>query len=285
MLKPEYGVDLIIGGHSHTILDKPKKVNDILITQAGVGTNQVGRFDIVVDDDTNSIVDYKWKLIPITSKIAQPDKKLVEYISSFKKEVDRKYNTIVTKLSQKLTHPKREIETSLGNLFADAFAENAQTDIMLLGSGSIRIKELGPLVTLGNLREAFPYDDSIVRFKVIGAKIIKIFEHILRLPNRDGEGECYQLNSKVNVIYSDKEKKLISLKINNENIKPEKTYYLAIQGYHYNNSKPYLNIEKNELCEIQPPKVIATSAYEVLEEFLKNHQNLSSKIENRLIFK
>jgi len=95
MLKPEWGVDLIIGGHSHTILDKPTKVNNILISQAGVGTNQVGRFDIVVDDDTNSIVDYKWQLSPINNQLAKPDKALMDYIKSYKKKVDRKYNTLV----------------------------------------------------------------------------------------------------------------------------------------------------------------------------------------------
>ena len=58
LLNPEWGVDMIIGGHSHTILEQPASVNDILIAQAGTGTDQIGRFDIVVDDDTNSIVDW-----------------------------------------------------------------------------------------------------------------------------------------------------------------------------------------------------------------------------------
>src|SRR4030067_3118729 len=57
LLKPEWGVDMIIGGHSHTVLKEPARVNNILITQAGVGSDQVGRVDIVVDDDTNSIVE------------------------------------------------------------------------------------------------------------------------------------------------------------------------------------------------------------------------------------
>ena len=90
LLDPALGVDMIIGGHSHTILDKPAKVNNILIAQAGVGTNQIGRFDIVVDDDTNSIVDYKWQLIPINDKIAPKDKQLEKFINSFKTKVDRK---------------------------------------------------------------------------------------------------------------------------------------------------------------------------------------------------
>ncbi len=175
LLRPEWGVDLIIGGHSHTVLEKPAKVNNILIAQAGVGTDQIGRFDIVVDDDTNSIVDYKWQLISINNKIAKPDKKLEEYIRSFQKEVDRKYNTILTKFSQTLTHPKREEETSLGNLIADAFAEVSETDVMFVGSGSIRSKELGPVVTLKDLISCFPFDDVLQRFMITGAQLWKVF--------------------------------------------------------------------------------------------------------------
>lgn len=188
MIKPEWGVDLIIGGHSHTVLEQPKKVNDILIAQAGVGTNQIGRFDLVVDDDTNSIVEHKWELIPIDSNLAQPDKELMKYIDSYKKVVDRKFNTLICKLSERLTHPQREIETSMGNLVADAFAASAECDVMFVGSGSIRVKELGPMVTLGNLTSCFPYDDSLSRFEVSGKQLKKIFSHIMRIENRDGEG-------------------------------------------------------------------------------------------------
>src|SRR4030042_762523 len=41
MLKPEWGVDLIIGGHSHTILEQPVKVNNILFAQAGTGPDEM----------------------------------------------------------------------------------------------------------------------------------------------------------------------------------------------------------------------------------------------------
>ena len=95
LLNPAWGVDLIIGGHSHTILDKPACENNILIAQAGVGTNNIGRFDITVDDDTNSIIDYRWQLVPVSDKNAPADQKLREYIDSFKEVVDRKYNTLI----------------------------------------------------------------------------------------------------------------------------------------------------------------------------------------------
>ncbi len=285
ILKPEWGVDMIIGGHSHTIMSKPEKVNNILIAQAGVGTNQIGRFDIIVDDETNSIVDYEWELIPINDKIAEPDKALTEYINSFKKEVDRKYNSLVCRFSEKLTHPQREIETSLGNLVADVFAETAESDIMFVGAGSIRVKELGPSVTLGDLKACFPFDDSLSRFTITGSHLKKIFEHTMRLENRDGEGECYQVSSGVKAIYNDSKKTLESLTLENQEIVDQQLYKICLQGYHANNSTAYLNITPEELRNSGEFKVVSTSAQGVLEEYLRNHQNIGCKVEGRLIYK
>ena len=282
LLHPAWGVDMIIGGHTHTELVKPVKINNILIAQAKSGTDQIGRFDIVVDDDTNSIVDYKWKLIQIDEKIAPPDKKLEEYINSFKTEVDRKYNSILCKFAKELTHPKREEETSLGDLFADAFAQNAECDVMLVGSGSIRSKELGPVVTLKEFLACFPYDDTLTRFEIPGKFLRKIFAHIMRTENRTGEGECYEVNSKVKAVYSDKDKKLISLKIDNQEVEYEKLYTVCMQNFHFNNCKDYLNISEAELLASGKQKVITTSAQQVLEEWLRSNQNISRKVEGRL---
>ena len=284
MLKPEWGVDMIIGGHSHTILDKPAKVNNILIAQAGVGTDQIGRFDITVDDETNSIVDYKWELIPIQEGLAEPDKQMEEFINSFKDVVDRKYNTILCKFTDELTHPIREEETSLGNLIADAFADSTESDVVMVGSGSIRVKSLGPVVTLKDFLACFPYDDNLTRFKIKGHQLKKVFEHFMRPENRTGEGECYQVNKNIKAVYSDKDKKLASLKFKGENVLDDSEFTFTIQGYHYNNCKDYLNITEEELLQNGKPKVITTSAQQVLEEYLRNNQNIGSVVEGRLTY-
>ena len=51
LLDPRWGVDLIVGGHSHTMLKEPCVVAGIPIVQAASGTEQVGRFDIMVDTE------------------------------------------------------------------------------------------------------------------------------------------------------------------------------------------------------------------------------------------
>jgi 5'-nucleotidase/UDP-sugar diphosphatase len=285
MLEPEWGVDMIIGGHSHTILEQPAVVNDILIAQAGTGTDQIGRFDIVVDDDTNSIVEWKWQLIPVDSSLAEPDEELTAFIDSFKEEVDRKYNTVVSRLARKLTHPRREEETALGNLFADIFAQRAQADVMFLGSGSIRGTELGPLVTLGNLRSIFAFDDTLYKLAITGAQLKQVFSHILRPENRDGEGECYQVNKGVRAVYVDDSSQLESLAVGGEPVNDTQQYTICLQGYHYTNSAPNIGLTNEELTAVQPALVVTTSARDVLEEYLRNNQNLKSEVEGRLVFR
>jgi 5'-nucleotidase len=284
MLDPAWGVDMIIGGHSHSVMDKPEKVNNILIAQAGIGTNQIGRFDITVDDDTNSIVESKWQLIEINDRLAEADHVLLDYIDNYKKRVDDKYGTLISRFTTQLTHPKREIETSLGNLFADIFAPNCECDVMFVGSGSIRVKELGPQVTLGDVMACFPYDDSLHRFSVTGAQLEKIFAYIMRYQNRDGEGECYQVNRGIQAVYNEKTQKLSSLDVAGKVVETSKLYRIGMQGYHYNNAASYLGLDRHFLQNLSDHKVVSTSAQQVLLEYLTNHQNIESKVEDRLVF-
>lgn len=284
MLRPEWGVDLIIGGHSHTLLTRPEEVNGVLITQAGTGTNQIGRFDLVVDDDTNSVADWEWRLIPIDEHIAEPDLRMAEFIESFKSVVDRKYGVVITKFAQALTHPLREEESTLGNLLADAVAEGTQSDVVLLGAGSVRVKEMGPAVTLMDFISCFPYDDSLTRYFVTGAKLKHAFNHWMRPENRDGEGECYQVNGGVRAVYSNGARGIVSLEVNGAPVEDTATYSLILQGYHAKNVKPYLDLTPEELTATAPSRVVATSAQTVLKEWLLTHQNVARKIEGRLVY-
>ncbi|MBW4497929.1 MAG: bifunctional metallophosphatase/5'-nucleotidase [Oscillatoria princeps RMCB-10] len=283
MLDPAWGVDMIIGGHSHTFLEQPAQVNNILIAQAAVGTDQIGRFDITVDDDTNSIVEWKWQLIPIDNKVAQPDETLENFIATYKEAVDRKYNRIVGRLVRKLIHPKREQETELGNLIADIFAQIDMLDVALVGSGSIRGTELGPLVTLGDLKKVYPYDDGLYKIKITGAQLRKIFAHIMRPENRiPGESQCFQVNKGVQAVYNDTEKRLESLSVNGQPVQDDNQYTVCVENFHYKNSLKNLGLTPEEVANA---KVVTTSVQDVLEEYLGSHQHLDRHVEGRLIYK
>ena len=71
-LDPAWGVDLIIGGHSHTLPEHAVEENGVVIAQAGTGTDQIGRFDIIVDTDNNCIDSYTWRTVPICRRDLPP---------------------------------------------------------------------------------------------------------------------------------------------------------------------------------------------------------------------
>lgn len=286
LLDPAWGVDIIIGGHSHTILEQPAQVNNILIAQAGVGTDQIGRFDIIVDDDTNSIVEWKWQLIPVDNDLAEPDAELEKFISIFKEEVDRKYNRLICRLTRQLTHPKREVETELGNLITDILAESVMCDVVLVGSGSIRGEKLGPLVTLSDLKTIYPYDGPLYKLRVTGEHLTKIFSYIMRPENRiPGESQCFQINKDIQAVYNDVERKLESLTIKGQSVQADHQYTICLPDYHYKNSPKNLGITNKELTKLGEPKVATTSDQSILEEYFSSNQLLNSYIEGRLVYK
>ena len=160
-LDPSLGVD-IIGGHSHTYLKEPEVVNGILIAQAGTGTDQIGRFDLEINMDTNSVHSFRWKSIPITNDHCPRDLALEDILNRYKSAAEEKYSRMVTRLKRQLTHPSWYRETELGGLLADILQECLRLDMMLVGSGSIRVSEIGPIVLLSHLTECLPYDDSAI---------------------------------------------------------------------------------------------------------------------------
>ena len=104
----------------------------------------------------------------------------------------------------------------------------------------------------------------------------------MRTENRNSEGECYQVNSKVRAVYDDTLHAVKSLKINGDEVSNANFYSICTQGFHFNNASAYLNISQEELLESGKSKLITTSAQEVLEEYLRNHQNIKRKVEGRL---
>ncbi len=288
LLDPAWGVDVIIGGHSHTYIKEPAIVNDILIVQAGVGTDQIGRFDLVIDTQNNCTHKWKWKCIPINEKNCPRDEKLEELINGYKGETDLKYGRVITRLNRELTHPDRYQETELGDLFADIMKNSLALDIMLLGSGSIRLEKMGPIVTVQDLAEAFPYDDSIHLVKVTGEQLKRMLLHMLRDESFEGaHTEFFQLSDGLHVTYDRKTHTIEKFTFEGRNIKDDDIFKLGLQKYHFTNIEDGFGITLEEIEKNGPSKIIATSCRDLLEEYLSNNQHLDSWVEdnNRLVVK
>lgn len=288
LLDPAWGVDVIIGGHSHTLIKEPAIVNNILIVQAGVGTDQIGRFDLEIDTKNNCTHKWVWQCIPINDKTCPRDEKLEELINSYKGETDTKYGRVITRFKRELTHPDRYQETELGDLFADILKNSLGVDIMLLGSGSIRNPKLGPIVTLQDLMEIFPFDDSIHMVTVTGKQLKEMIKFMLRDDAFVGDHtEFYQLSEGLYVEYDKKTHKFNEFTFNDKEVKNDDIYRVALQKYHYLNIEGGFNITLDELEKNGKFRILSTSCRDVLEEYLGEHQHLDINIKDnpRLVIK
>ena len=284
-LDPRWGVDIIIGGHSHTNLEKPEIVRGIPIVQAACGTNQIGRFDIIVDTDRNCIDRYTWRLIPIDDDYCPRDYALEEVIEKYKTETDKKYKRIITRFADKYTHPCRHQETALGKLFADAFRDSLGLDIMMVGSGSIRGEELGPIVMLEDLTQIFPYNDEIFRISVTGTQLRRMVKHILRTGALLGVTEFYQYSSGFHIVFDYDAQQLLELSFEGKDIEDEKIYDVGISSFHFKNLKEFFGVSEEEVSKNKAPKIVATKSADVLEEYFSHKELVKVPEERRLVIK
>ena len=285
-LDPSLGIDIIIGGHSHTYLEQPEEVNGILIVQAGTGTDQIGRFDLEIDTDSNSVCRFAWESIPISDEHCPRDTALEAILNPYKIEVEKKYSRVVTRLKRKLTHPSWYQETELGGLLADILQESLRLDMMLVGSGSIRVTEMGPIILFSDLTECLPYDDSAIALWVTGAQLKKMIFYMLRDEVWDGSHcEFFQFSEGVRVVYDKANHRLKEFSLYGEPIEDKKIYKIGLQYYFYLNIEDFFSISHEEISKNGKPRRVATSCREVLDEYLSCHQNLDHQISGRIKIK
>jgi len=281
-LDPALGVDVIIGGHSHTLLDEPVVVNDIIIAQAGVGTNQIGQFDFLIDTDLNRVASYEWKIVNICEENCPVDEGMDKLLNSYKKVTDAKFNRVITRFKKELTHPRRNEETSLGNLCADILKDSLGVDIMMLGSGGIRVNSLGPSVTYGDFTACFPYDDNIMQLSVSGAQFKQMMLFMLRDEQWTEHCEFYQISKGVEIEYIKNEKRFSKFDFMGKPVADDQILTVGIEKYHFINLKDFTSVSEEDVEQNAKARVISTSCNQIYEEYLSENQLLDADVEGRI---
>lgn len=283
MLDPALGVDLIIGGHSHTFMEQPAKVNDILIAQAGNGTDYLGRFDLVIDMDTNSVHDYTWQLVPIDDRSCPKDPLLEELLERYQSETKDKYERVLTRMKKTLYHEDRYRETALGNLIADLLREKLGVDLFILGSGSIRKDKLEEIVTLKDLHELSPFDAPLYAASVKGRTLEEMLRNFWSLYEKAQTHEFYQYSEGMQIKFDRDNRKLISIEFGGRPIEPEKVYTIGLQDFHYKNFEKNFLLPPSRLDEIRPIRLMATSEMDLIEDYFANRSDIDSNVEGRIL--
>ena len=281
LLPPEIGVDLIIGGHSHTMLEQPEKINDILIAQVGSGTEHIGRFDLIINMDTNSVHEFTWKAVPIDDTHCPNDPVMDELLSNYQEEVDGKYNSVICRLPHEMEHENRFRETELGNLFADILRYQLGVDIVFVASGSIRKKKMSRLVTRTDIMEIYPYDEALISFSVDGATLREMLAHLMDSLYHHGSREFYQWNAELRANI-EADGKIGEVWLKGEDLDPNKEYRIAMQDYHYGIIADTFGITHEELDKKGRVRVVSTSAQDNVIEYFRRQKVARSRRDGRI---
>ena len=232
----------------------------------------------------NAIDTFTWQMIPIDDAHCPRDEEVESFIQHYKSATSQKYDRIITRFACELGHPKRNQETPLGNLIADILRDSFGIDLMLMGSGAIRSYSLGPVVHYADLVECLPYDDAVYMLKVTGAQLERMLRHVLRDEAFQGEHtEFYQFSHGMHIVWSRSTQTFRTLTLDGEVLYAHRLYTVAMQKYHYNNLKAFLNITLEEAEENGKIRVLSTSARDVVEEYLMVNQHLNRRVEGRLV--
>ncbi|MDF3005865.1 MAG: 5-nucleotidase/2,3-cyclic phosphodiesterase-like hydrolase [Oscillospiraceae bacterium] len=187
LAKAVAGIDLIVDGHSHTLLEKGKRVGNTLIASAGEYMGAVGV--VTLDHATRSA----------TAEVIQVGDSRLQGLSD--PAIDAKIQEINVNQQQILSEvlgntpvdlngvraDVRTGETNLGDLITDAMCAESGAQIALINGGSIRDSIPAGDITKGNIINVLPFGNYIVTKKINGSNLRTILESAVKaLPEENG---------------------------------------------------------------------------------------------------
>ena len=178
--------------------------------------------------------------------------------------------------------------TDLGDLLAEGMRSQLGVDLALLGSGCIRGETLGPIVTLGDLLEVFPYKNPMIGFNMTGEQLRKAVTFLMRdeaILVEDSHCESFQFSKGFFCEYDSSKHIILKLSMNGEDVKDDDVFAVAAERYYFNTMEENLNIRIEEIVQNGQPIQLAGDAANVLEEYLKSHTLTKKDEEPRLVIK
>ncbi|MBD3897617.1 5'-nucleotidase C-terminal domain-containing protein [Halomonas sp. ML-15] len=252
------GIDIIIGGHSHTRLDPPTLVTEnhrgetmapTVIGQAGEYGEYLGVMEVIFDGD-GVVVDVSGELLAVADSEADP--RAAEMLAPYTAAIESlRDETIGVALTETLANPRhgdgdeqsvRANETALGNLIADgqlAAAQRVEADTLmaLQNGGGIREPLAAGEVTVGELIAVQPFGNRLTLLEVSGVELIETFE--IALANApDENGGFLHVSAGTRLTYDSREapgERVVTLEVEVDGsldaIAPDQAYTIATNHF------------------------------------------------------
>jgi 5'-nucleotidase len=228
-------VDVIIGGHEHSLLESA--AGGAPIFKMTADARELGRIDLNISKKDGTLESIDWKVLPVTADIkSDPAFAVVRNkYSGLLKELSR----IVGRTSVALnagSAASRTVETNVGNFVTDAFRKATASDVALINGGSIRadaVIQPGTL-TRRDVLSILPFKNKVMKIQVTGRVLREILEHGLARSAEDSEpGRFPQVSGMVLTFDARRPagSRIIELKVNGRPLEDDRRYSLATTNF------------------------------------------------------
>lgn len=243
------GIDVIVGGHSHTFLSSMEKAEgayptvvkspgggDVLIVHDYQWGSYLGRLNVTFDAE-GKVVCYSGQPIFIDESIEE-NAEFAAKLAEFAAPIEELKNTVIGQSEAELVGEKplvRSQETNLGNLITDAMLWKTAADntvIAIENGGGIRASISPGDVTMGKVLEVLPFGNQIVDVDLTGAQIKAALENGVsqweeqagRFPQVAGMKYTFDPSQPVG-------SRIVSIEVDGAPIDMEATYRVAVNNF------------------------------------------------------
>jgi 2',3'-cyclic-nucleotide 2'-phosphodiesterase (5'-nucleotidase family) len=244
------GIDVIIGGHSHTALSHPIRVFNGLnengwdgtaVAQAGYYGEYLGRTVVYFED--RRPVRFSGALLPVLP--AEGEDPVVEsLLRPYRDSIEVAMSSPVFRSPERVPSTGlRDGETALGDFVADVIRDAAGADVGLINSGGIRAAIPAGEVTVGDVYTVLPFDNRIVVVSMPGWQLRELFDFTA---SRLGKGGFAQISGAKYVIHGTRS---AYVRVGGEILDSNREYRVATVDYLYYGGDGYTIFKKTSGVE------------------------------------
>lgn len=246
-LPPECGVDIIIGGHSHDLMEESEVINGIIICQAGSKGRYLGYLQVDVDLVEKFIKSHSWKLIPVLCDQVRPHKDVEHWLARRTKKISKQMENVIGYLEGEWSREKDVPEWPVANFATDSIVDEMGVDIGIYNRGGIRKSLAGPKIRLKDIWEIFPFGNYMVHFRLTGRQVKVLLERHLSF-----SGEHLFFSKSIRYAFDPKRPvgdRLVSLRIQGKPLVPYKLYTFGTIEFLWGHSEKCFGLSQEEIKE------------------------------------
>jgi 5'-nucleotidase/UDP-sugar diphosphatase len=270
------GIDVIVGGHSHTAVKDPARVGKTIIVQAGYNGLYLGVLRLAVDPETGSVLDYT-KENELRVVAAGPenrwDEKAEKIVNAYNDRLRESFERVVGETLIDLTRDYNA-ESAPGDLITDALRGASGADIAFETSGGIREDIPKGGITMEQVFTLLPFDDVVITMDLTGRQIRKVLEQASTL-------EMGMLQVSGLTFTYDPSKpagaRVLRVLVGDRPLEEGKSYRVAVNDFLSAGGDRYVTFKEGRNLRY------GDSLRDIFVAFLKDHSPVSPKTEGRIV--